>query len=296
MNKHAQDVGHSHIYQPAVRFDGGDMDCGSGLLLEIRRRIDPLAAGQLLEIRSTEPSVAEDLPAWCRMTGNDLVSTWHDAGARKLELSRLQEPVRPASPRKPCRPRHKPEAATIGTEKPARRSRSAAGQGSSAAIAPLAVMGIGSWPRPDWLLRALHERLEGRLDEDAVPGAGRSRRGPCGSGPARCRCRRRYRWRAAPGQLRQFRRGQARELPAHPDRRPASLRGASRRVRPRAASPRCAGRVGPAPGGLRPARARSGPAAGGARAAKRSSASPTGRSRSRYQVLTCSRGRCGWSA
>ena len=28
-------------------------------------------------------------------------------------------------------------------------------------------MGIGSWPRPDWLLRALHERLEGRLDENA---------------------------------------------------------------------------------------------------------------------------------
>jgi 5-methyltetrahydropteroyltriglutamate--homocysteine methyltransferase len=26
-------------------------------------------------------------------------------------------------------------------------------------------MGIGSWPRPDWLLRALHERLEGRLDD-----------------------------------------------------------------------------------------------------------------------------------
>ena len=26
-------------------------------------------------------------------------------------------------------------------------------------------MGIGSWPRPRWLLEALHERLEGRLDE-----------------------------------------------------------------------------------------------------------------------------------
>ena len=34
-------------------------------------------------------------------------------------------------------------------------------------ITPLSVMGIGSWPRPDWLLRALHERLEGRLDDGA---------------------------------------------------------------------------------------------------------------------------------
>lgn len=27
-------------------------------------------------------------------------------------------------------------------------------------------MGVGSWPRPGWLLRALHERLSGRLGED----------------------------------------------------------------------------------------------------------------------------------
>ena len=59
------------------------MDCGNGLLLQIRRRIDPLDAGQLLEILSTEPSVADDLPAWCRLTGNELVSTWHDPDARR---------------------------------------------------------------------------------------------------------------------------------------------------------------------------------------------------------------------
>src|SRR2546422_2062672 len=27
-------------------------------------------------------------------------------------------------------------------------------------------MGIGSWPRPRWMLRALHEHLEGRLGDD----------------------------------------------------------------------------------------------------------------------------------
>ena len=27
-------------------------------------------------------------------------------------------------------------------------------------------MGIGSWPRPPWLVRGLHERLSGRLPED----------------------------------------------------------------------------------------------------------------------------------
>jgi 5-methyltetrahydropteroyltriglutamate--homocysteine methyltransferase len=32
-----------------------------------------------------------------------------------------------------------------------------------ASIPPLAVMGIGSWPRPRWMLRAMHEHREGRL-------------------------------------------------------------------------------------------------------------------------------------
>lgn len=63
-----------HAFEPDVSFDGGDMDCGSGLLLLIRRHMDPLHVGGLLEIRSTESSVEEDLPAWCRMTKNELVS------------------------------------------------------------------------------------------------------------------------------------------------------------------------------------------------------------------------------
>ncbi|MFJ5713956.1 sulfurtransferase TusA family protein [Neobacillus sp. NPDC093127] len=47
--------------------DGGDLDCGSGLLLIIKKAMDPLSDGQILEVRSRERTVAEDLPAWCRM-------------------------------------------------------------------------------------------------------------------------------------------------------------------------------------------------------------------------------------
>src|SRR5688572_22921719 len=63
-----------HPYPPAVIFDGGDLDCGNGLLLLIRKHIDPLEPGQVLEIKSTDSSVEEDLPAWCRLTRNELVS------------------------------------------------------------------------------------------------------------------------------------------------------------------------------------------------------------------------------
>src|SRR5262249_6272545 len=77
------DRSHSHV--PDTSFDGGDLDCGNGLLLLIRQHIDPLGRGGLLEIRSTEISVDEDLPAWCRMTGNELVS-WTKEGKQRSFL------------------------------------------------------------------------------------------------------------------------------------------------------------------------------------------------------------------
>ena len=69
---------------PDVSFDGGDLDCGNGLLLLIRKHIDPLPRGGLLGILSTEISVDEDLPAWCRLTGNELVSFTKDGKQRSF--------------------------------------------------------------------------------------------------------------------------------------------------------------------------------------------------------------------
>lgn len=54
--------------------DGGDMDCGSGLLLLITRAMRRLDDGDLLAIRSAEPSVQVDLPAWAEMVGNDVAT------------------------------------------------------------------------------------------------------------------------------------------------------------------------------------------------------------------------------
>ncbi len=51
-------------------FDGGSMDCGSGLILLIRQNMLEVPAGGLLEIRSTEPTVESELPPWCRMVGH----------------------------------------------------------------------------------------------------------------------------------------------------------------------------------------------------------------------------------
>ncbi len=56
-------------------FDGGDLDCGSGLILLIRENMLRVPAGGLLEIRSTEPTVATELPPWCRMVGHTHVGS-----------------------------------------------------------------------------------------------------------------------------------------------------------------------------------------------------------------------------
>ncbi|MFN3649475.1 MAG: sulfurtransferase TusA family protein [Armatimonadota bacterium] len=72
---------------PNLVVDGGDLDCGTGLLLVIRRAMNQLEQGQVLEVDSTEISVRQDLPAWCRMTKNQFLTAL-DGGDRIKYLVR----------------------------------------------------------------------------------------------------------------------------------------------------------------------------------------------------------------
>ena len=148
--------------QPDVSFDGGDLDCGNGLLLLIRKHIDPLPRGGLLEIRSTEISVDEDLPAWCRLTGNDLVTWSKDGKQRKFLVckGKLEERAKSEAPKASAAP----TASVLSDAAPpplARRKEVV----PAPSVPALAVMGIGSWPRPRWMIEAMHDYVQGRLDE-----------------------------------------------------------------------------------------------------------------------------------
>jgi hypothetical protein len=55
--------------KPDHVFDGGDLDCGSGLVLLIRENMLRVHRGGIFEMRSKEPTVKSDLPPWCRMVG-----------------------------------------------------------------------------------------------------------------------------------------------------------------------------------------------------------------------------------
>ncbi|MFO1146771.1 MAG: 5-methyltetrahydropteroyltriglutamate--homocysteine methyltransferase [Alsobacter sp.] len=145
----------AHALRPDVGFDGGDLDCGNGLLLLIRKNIDPLPRGGLLEIRSTEISVDEDLPAWCRLTGNELVSWTKQKRQRSFLVCKGKLSERAAEPVEA-----QPVAAPGGLPAVARREPV-----TPPPVPLLAVMGIGSWPRPRWMIEAMHAHVEGRLPE-----------------------------------------------------------------------------------------------------------------------------------
>lgn len=153
----------SHTHQSDVSFDGGDLDCGNGLLLLIRKHIDPLPRGGLLEIRSSEISVEEDLPAWCRLTGNELLSWTKQDRQRSFLVAkgkfseRMSLPVAAGLTNSATAALvNAPLNIVIPAELPAPIA--------ALPISPLSVMGIGSWPRPRWMLQAMHDHMEGRLD------------------------------------------------------------------------------------------------------------------------------------
>lgn len=59
--------------------DLGDSGCEAGTLLKVRGVVASLDAGEVLELHSTNPTMQDDVPAWCRMTGHEYLGA---AGSR----------------------------------------------------------------------------------------------------------------------------------------------------------------------------------------------------------------------
>jgi tRNA 2-thiouridine synthesizing protein A len=57
---------------PDAEWDAGNMGCGE-LVMALRIRLQSLNPGQVLKLRATDQGAPEDLPAWCRLTGQTLV-------------------------------------------------------------------------------------------------------------------------------------------------------------------------------------------------------------------------------
>lgn len=53
-------------------YDAGTRGCAEGPLDEIAGLVQGLQPGQSLQVHASDPSVASDLPAWCRLAGHDI--------------------------------------------------------------------------------------------------------------------------------------------------------------------------------------------------------------------------------
>jgi len=94
-------TGEQHVtrrWTPAADFDGGDMDCGSGLLLSITSAMRRIREGEVLLLHTREPSVLADLPAWARLAGHELLDVLDGGDGR----GPWQLPIRRGIPTPPA--------------------------------------------------------------------------------------------------------------------------------------------------------------------------------------------------
>jgi TusA-related sulfurtransferase len=54
-------------------YDAGDKGCTDGPLDDVAGLLRRMSPGQVLDVHAIAPSVAADLPAWCRLTGHALI-------------------------------------------------------------------------------------------------------------------------------------------------------------------------------------------------------------------------------
>ena len=60
----------------AKHWDAGEAGCGA-LIMGLKRAIEQIRGGELLQVTARDSAAPIDLVAWCLMTGNALVSEDH---------------------------------------------------------------------------------------------------------------------------------------------------------------------------------------------------------------------------
>ncbi len=65
--------------------DAGEEGCAT-LTSNLKARLAGMAPGGVLEVRSREPSTREDIPAWCRLAGHELVALQEDGSTIRFTI------------------------------------------------------------------------------------------------------------------------------------------------------------------------------------------------------------------
>jgi tRNA 2-thiouridine synthesizing protein A len=72
-------------------WDAGDLGC-CDLVLRLRFLLKEMQQGEVIRVHATDAGAPLDLPAWCRLTGEQLVG--HDAQRCYFWIQRASKPAR----------------------------------------------------------------------------------------------------------------------------------------------------------------------------------------------------------
>lgn len=67
---------------PDVVVDAGEQGCGE-LMVTLARRFRGLPSGTLVAVVAHDLGAREDIPAWCRLVGHELVATEPEGAATR---------------------------------------------------------------------------------------------------------------------------------------------------------------------------------------------------------------------
>ncbi len=60
-------------------------------IIQAAKALKGMARGQVLEVDSNDPGFREDLPAWCRTTGQEFLGLEEDAGILKGYVRKVRD-------------------------------------------------------------------------------------------------------------------------------------------------------------------------------------------------------------
>jgi tRNA 2-thiouridine synthesizing protein A len=60
-------------------------------IIKTAKALKDLRVGQVLEIQATDPGVQNDLPAWCRTTGQEFLGVEREGEVFKVYVRKLKE-------------------------------------------------------------------------------------------------------------------------------------------------------------------------------------------------------------
>jgi tRNA 2-thiouridine synthesizing protein A len=64
-------------------------------VIRTQNRMKELAVGEELEVIATDPGALEDIPAWCRINGHEVLETHQENGEIRIRIRAGEESVAP---------------------------------------------------------------------------------------------------------------------------------------------------------------------------------------------------------